>query len=372
MINLKTVFEQCPNCLSSRATFKSVLMDKYPTERRMVNILTILFESGIASKIKSKHSINSNEMQGFLQQIENEYGISAQYAQDAILIWATAFNLAVSAVETPRLNAAPFEQTPPYESKSIKYVQGDIEDYDIVEKSDGYYITRFNGFEEEDMTIPSMIAGKAIKGIAQGVFKGCLNVKRFYLSNGIEIIENGAFKGCKILETISLPNTLRRIGSKTAARGEGAFSKTNLHSIEIPQNVEFLGPYTFGWSNLHQIDLPDNINIIHDKTFSCCKYLSEVKLPKNLMKIEEEAFYGCTHLCEVHIPIGTQTIGNRVFYDGIATMQLTAIYIPPTVTKIADDAFGFCPRNLTIYCTAGSVAMEYARKHGIKCAKAQF
>ena len=96
MIDLKTILQQHPNCLNSRASFKSVLMDKYPTERRTVNILTILFECGVANKIKLKKRIDANDMQGLIAQIENEYGISAQYSQDAILIWAAAFD--VSAV----------------------------------------------------------------------------------------------------------------------------------------------------------------------------------------------------------------------------------------------------------------------------------
>lgn len=54
MIDLKNILKLHPNCLSSRASFRSVLLDKYPNEKRVINILTILVECGIANRIKEK------------------------------------------------------------------------------------------------------------------------------------------------------------------------------------------------------------------------------------------------------------------------------------------------------------------------------
>ena len=378
MIDLKSILQQHPNCLNSRASFKSVLMDKYPSERRMVNILTILFECGVANKIKSKKSIDANEMQGLIAQIENEYGISGQYSQDAILVWASAFDVTAFAVKTNYSPDISNEVARPIEPKPVEYVQGDVDDYDIAQKSDGYYITHFNGFEEEDMVIPSLIAGKKIIGIARDAFQGCVTVKRVRISEGIEIIENSAFKECTALEEVILPDTLRRIGINTAISGVGAFSNTNLKTIILPQNVNFLGPYSFEFcSNLRKVKLSDKITTIHNSTFSNCRSLSDIKLPASLLRIEENAFCNCKVLRSVHIPMGTRQIGRQAFYN----TSLAEIYIPPTVTKIGeeskgyilgDSVFGYNTQNLTIYCAAGSEAMNYARKNNIKCAKAQF
>lgn len=373
MIDLKSILKQYPHCLSSRASFKSILMDKYPGERRMVNILTILFECGIADKIKAKSSISSNEMQGLITQVENEYGISAQYAQNAILVWAAAFGVTASTIKTQIPANPPRDTTPPVENKPVVYVQGDVDDYDVVQKPDGYYITRFNGFEEEEMTIPSLINGKPIKGIAQDAFQGCVMVKKISISEGIEIIENGAFSNCKALEAISLPDTLRRIGSEPTPGvfKLGAFTSTNIQSMVIPQNVEYLGRLSFASCyRLRKVELSDKITTIHGSTFAHCGMLSEIKLPRNLLVIEDLAFESCSGLREIHIPVGTQTIDFRAF-DGT---KLTSLYIPPTVTEIKSYVY-FSEseiENLTIYCAAGSAAMEYARKNNIKCAKAQF
>ncbi len=378
MIDLKSILRQYPNCLNSRASFKSVLMDKYPAEKRTVNILTILFECGIANRIKAMKSIDANEMHRLIAQIENEYGISGQYAQDAIMIWAAAFGVTVSAVKVNPTEAATQQPSKPIVTKPVVYVQGDVDDYEVVQKADGYYMTRFNGFEEEEMTIPSMIDGERIKGIAEGAFQGCIAVKKIHISEGIEVIENRAFSGCRALEDVTLPNTLRRIGSKYASIGDGAFESTGLRIITIPQNVEFLGPSSFNWcSALRKVALSNQIATIHERTFSYCKSLSEVKFPINLVTIEKKAFENCSSLREVHIPVGTKKIGSCAFNK----TKLTAIYIPPTVTEIGDNptrssfgdqTFGLIPHDLTIYCTAGSAAMDYARKNNIKCAKAQF
>lgn len=384
MIDLKNILRKHPNCLNSRATFKSVLLDSYPAEKRMVNILTALFECGVANKIKAKKSIDANEMQGLITQIENEYGISGHYSQDAILVWASAFDVTAFAVKTAFPSDTSNEVAQPVEPKPAEYVQGDVDDYDIVQKSDGYYITHFNGFEEDDMVIPSLIAGKEIIGIAQNAFKGCVTVKRVRISEGIEIIENCAFKECKSLENVDLPTTLKKIGSQTSDYGVGAFQYTDLKSITIPQGVDFIGPCTFqGCFHLRSVTLPDGIKTIHRDTFDYCSGLDTIDLPRGLQIIEKNAFRECKKLTEIRIPVGTQIIEE----DAFAKSGLTTVYIPPTVVQIGcqdpnsftvrmmgDGTFGYNAfrKTLTIYCVAGSVAMEYARKNNFKCAKAQF
>lgn len=371
MIDLKTTLKQYPNCLNSRASFKSVLMDMYPNEKRAINILTILFECGIANKIKIKQSISANEMQGFITQVENEYGISAQYAQDAILVWASAFGVTASAVKTSSPTVLPRKTAPQVEHTPIAYVQGDVNDYDVEKKKDGYYIIRFNGFEEEEMTIPSMIDGKPIKGIGEGVFQGCASMKKVCISEGIEVIENGAFADIETLESVFLPETLRQIGGK-GENWRGAFYGTKLKAVVIPQNTEVIGENTFAFTCLQKIDLPDKIAAIHSGAFRSCLFLSEIKFPSNLQTIKEEAFVDCDNLREIYLPTGMKSIGKYAF----ACTELTSVYIPPTVTNISDQAFGDLyggrSRNLTIYCAAGSVALDYARKHNIKYARAQF
>ena len=343
MIDLKLILQKYPNCLSSRASFKSILMDTYPTEKRMVNILTILYECGVVNKIKTKTSIDSNEMQRLIAQIESEYGISRQYSQEAVLIWAQAFD-----VTTVVIKVSSFEESCQKHAEPIVYVQGNVADYEIKLYSNGWYITKYNGFEEDELVIPNVIDGKQIVGVADGVFRGLTTTKRIYVSADILEVGENCFAN-SLFTNIFLPSSLKKIGS-------GAFQECRC---------------------LKEIDIPDAVEEIPNGCFEKCASLSRVNLPNQLRIIKRKAF-SCwnTQLREIRIPMGTQIIEDDAFLDDD---ELKNIYIPPTVTKIGPYNFysrtRYGPRavsDVTIHCAAGSVAMEYARKNNFKCAKAQF
>ena len=67
----------------------------------------------------------------------------------------------------------------------------------------------------------------------------------------------------------------------------------------------------------------------------CAAQADVLTLPAGLKTIEEEAFYGDTSLSEVVLPEGLTTIGSKAF----ANSRVKWIYIPASVTSIADDAF---------------------------------
>ena len=398
MIDLKSILAQHPNCLSSRASFKSVLMDKYPSEKRTVNILTILFECGVANKIKSKRSIDTNEMQGLITQIENEYGITGHYSQDAILIWAEAFDVkaekisvVISTSATPPIKEQQIPR-PMVEVNTAEYsyretqqrysTVGSASDYEVVLKNGGYYISRFKGFEEDEMIIPNEIDGKKIIGIASKAFQGCVSVKKLCLSDGIRILENGSFSECSALVEVVLPNTLTTIGSPTTECKEGVFASTKLKTISIPDSVTYMGPYTFWYCHdLKSVELSSNLEEIEVALFSSCSELASVKLPLRLKTIKTAAFNGCRKLKTVQIPNGTKVIEENAFKGA----SLSSIYVPPSVTSIAtktsapnwftrlswgrDETLG---GYATVYCEADTAAFDFARKNNMKCAKAQF
>lgn len=96
-------------------------------------------------------------------------------------------------------------------------------------------------------------------------------------------------------------------------------------------------------------------------TFVACDFSkSNIVLPEGTLEIQQEAFEG-TECKVVHFNQGLQTIGARAFAN---CPSLTRVYIPETVTSIADDAFGDTT-SLIVYGVPDSVAQSWAAEHNL-------
>ena len=85
----------------------------------------------------------------------------------------------------------------------------------------------------------------------------------------------------------------------------------------------------------------------------------DLTLPAALTELGEEAFVGGMFRFAL-LPAGAASIGARAFADCPA---LNYVYIPESVTAIADDAFDTAS-GLTIFGKSGSAAETYAKAHG--------
>lgn len=383
MIDLKTVLQEHPNCLSSKAAFRSILMDIYPNEKRMVNILTSMLECGAVQKIKSRSILNDNEFHVILGQLENEYGTAAIYASEGIKIWADAFSVSVQAtsVQTTRSVIAPqpIVHAPIVETAVVEGAQSD---YETIIENGCVTITKFIGFDVDKIIVPNSINGMCVKAIGKNAFAGCKGIKKIVISEGITEIRNGAFKectslknvvisegvaeihgsafeNCASLENIILPSTLRIIGdasklggnvppvltSCTFANGKYCFSGNgtfescrNLRKIRLPNGIQCIGPYAFANTGL-----------------------TEINIPASVWEIERSAFHRCHQLSNVSLNEGLNTIGNYAFED---CDMLCSITIPKSVTTIGGDAFNRCHSDFTVFCYAGSYSLKFARNRG--------
>ena len=180
--------------------------------------------------------------------------------------------------------------------------------------------------------------------------------------NGYKVvaINGNAFLGCSSLTTVTIPNSVTRIG-------EDAFSICrSLISITIPTSVTSIGQYAFqGCSSLTRMIIPSSVVSISNHAFSQCTSLLSVTIPNSVTSIGQYAFSECTSLSSVTIPNSVITIDNAAFSR---CSNLTSITIPDSVTKIAWDAFNVC-NNLTIYGSSNTKAEEYAKKYGIPFVK---
>ena len=126
----------------------------------------------------------------------------------------------------------------------------------------------------------------------------------------VTYLKNYAFYNCKLLERITLQNTLTSIGYQTFR----------------------------DCTSLALTSLPSSITSIGDIAFYGCTSLALTSLPSGITSIGDSAFYGCSSLVLTSLPSGITSIGNSTFY-GCLALKDTLYEIPSSVTKIGDSAF---------------------------------
>ena len=153
-------------------------------------------------------------------------------------------------------------------------------------------------------------------------YTGNIVIPEIVGSYSVTTIGDRAFYGCDRLTSITIPNSVTKIG-------EGAFCCSSLTSITIPNSV----------------------TTIEYGTFQLCSGLTSVTIPNSVTTIGNDAFSNCERLTSITIPNSVTTIGGGAFYncDG-----LTSITIPNSVTTIGDYTFMFCSGLTSIVVESGN------------------
>ena len=141
-----------------------------------------------------------------------------------------------------------------------------------------------------------------------------------------------------------------------------AYYKGAATDIIIPDCVTAIGDFAFLMcENLTGITIPSSVTSIGDSAFTACKKLTSITIPESVTSIGENAFGDCEEFTSIMIPGSVTSIGRFAFWG---CEKLISVTIPGSVTSIGDWAFPVS-KDLTIHCSPGSCAEQYARKHGI-------
>ena len=171
-----------------------------------------------------------------------------------------------------------------------------------------------NGCFNNCTTLETVTVSDSIKKIGSRAFYGCLNLKSLDLGNGLESIGTDAFSYCYELKSVRLPNSVQSLSDGVFYRCEGLeqiklsnnvkgiASRTfsgcvSLKSVKIPNSVSFIGTEAFlECTNLESIILGEGVLDIYKRAFKDCESLKEVTLSANLRLIEGESFENCKSL----------------------------------------------------------------------------
>ena len=205
---------------------------------------------------------------------------------------------------------------------------------EVTYKSGSYYYG--------NVSIPSSISynGKEYDVISIGgiAFSECRNLESVTIPNSVKRIGIKAFCKCTGLTSVTIPNSV------TIIEDNAFYCCNKIESVILGNSVTTIGTQAFmACSSLTSITIPNSVTNIGEEAFSGCSKMISVTLGSNLSTIEKELFYQCYQLKDVIIPENIKYIGKNSFYE---CYGLTSITIPSSVTYISDGAFDKCT-NLT-------------------------
>ena len=290
-------------------------------------------------------------------------------------------------------------------SLTIKYNDGATEDLVLLKEAnetigsvdiptrsgysfDGWDITIPRSMPKEDIVVNAkwkcqvtytiVNRGVRITGIS-GSIKDVVILNK-YDNCYTRIIEDNAFKDCSSIESITLPNTITKIGANAF------YGCTSLKSVETETGISEIGTYAFyNCTSLTSFSFPSSIVLVGDYAFANCTNLSYVLISsyfnnidsvtnrnvftncpllktlgafnsgsnvelKDVIRIPDSLFFGSTSLETVNIPDGIKEIGFQSFCVAESIKTLT---IPSSVVTIDYQAYAGCTLIETIVLSVG-------------------
>ena len=193
----------------------------------------------------------------------------------------------------------------------------------------------------------SYIEAAAVKSLDK-VFKENVEIASFdelQYFTGLTSISNTAFSGCSALASVTIPNSVTRIGRDAFAMC------SSLTGIKVESgNIYYTSE--------------NGVLFNKDKTVIVCfpagKSERTYTIPDGIIKIEYGAFSGCTSLTSVTIPNSVTGIGGQAFYS---CTNLTSMIIIGNLTNIGAEAFYYCS-NLKSICYEGREQPEFDSPFG--------
>ena len=192
---------------------------------------------------------------------------------------------------------------------------------------------------EGDVVIPNYLDGKPVRSVSRAdvdVFKNADAVTSLTLPSTLREIGSYAFNGCSSLTSVTIPDNVLSVG-------EGAFSGCSaLETMKLPLIGYPLG-YVFGRKLFaHASSSRQPYGYDDDRSREYFDYYIPVSLSHVTVtgeSIPAGAFSDCYFIESITITDGVTDIGEDAF-DGCK--GVTSVIIPDSVTKIEESAFNGC------------------------------
>ena len=182
--------------------------------------------------------------------------------------------------------------------------------------------------------------------------------KEIIIPEDVNIIGENAFSEAYQVETIAIPDTVRRIAGRLF--GTDYTSQNNNHKPQLRKVIAGNGVTSIGdeafikCEKLTEVNFGTKLSSIGQKAFAGCCKLKCIDLGRTAIKvIPQETFRDCCNVNKVILPNGIEMIGRRAF-SGI---KLRVLQLPRTVKEVEQSAFNGTSE-LIVYDTISPDAVD--------------
>ena len=166
-----------------------------------------------------------------------------------------------------------------------------------------------------------------------------------FMNTSVSVVEIGplvtsipdyAFFGCKGLSTITIPESVTRIGGG-AFRECPNLTSVNFNAVHCSTSFSTSGESVlpaFGNPSITTVVFGNKVEEVPSYLFWGCKGLTNVTFTENIKSIGNAAFYDCISLQSVEISSGVTSIGGHAFKgcSNLATVNFGAVYCTNAAT----------------------------------------
>jgi hypothetical protein len=147
----------------------------------------------------------------------------------------------------------------------------------------------------------------------------------------VTAIWDNAFNGYNRLDSVTIPNTVKSIGSS-------AFARCPLTSVTIPNSVTYIGNFAFReCANLASVIIGDSVTTIGEEAFAGCSSLTAIALPGSITTIGSNVFKDCRELAEVTVHWATPLAIEANTFTNVNLYEAT-LHVPAGTENIYREA----------------------------------
>ena len=225
-----------------------------------------------------------------------------------------------------------------------------------------------------------IVCPSCLRRIGERAFSRCVQLRRIALNEGLEFIGDEAFCSCALMDGVSIPSSVTRIGSSFAGMDCRLFGRKRIDVRIAPENAsifadEFGAIYERSGEGVVLVDgmridcasysVQEGTVAIGKSAFARNAALTHVVVPKGVRVIGDSAFRGCTHLKLVDIPDTIETIGEGAF----SGTSLSSVSVPQRCTDLREGSLRTGP---VFPGSAGNPYVTTIREIGIRAGNPAF